>query len=835
MNRFAILVCGLVAQIGAVGAFAADAKDLVGEAKPFLATYCVSCHGPELQEAGLRVDTLGMDLTDDAVLARWIRVHDKIAAGEMPPVDADRPSPKAAEQFLRPLYDRLHAASFLQQQTQGRVVVRRLNATQYENTIRDLVGTKVRVKEMLPEESSVAGFDNVGAALDFSAKHVLIYQEAAEKAVLSAVPPHPFYSIKERRLGKDFERGPNFRQALGRSCKIAGDSAIIYSRMGRYGLCQTPTVPGPGTYRVRMSVAAVGEQAKPITAGFSVLENNGPDAPVLFDCRDIPHGDSQIIELDVELDRRQAFVVNLMFTWDIRTFRRPLDEYTGPGLRIDWLEIEGPVGPFPPPSYDKLFAGVPIEARSITKAKRDGARLPDISRRNSPESWRIDALEPASEQPQADAERLIRAFLPRAFRGPVPEELSQLYVGRVHAKLAAGDSFFDAMLYGYKSILSSPHFLMFEEPGLAAQLDGENFKSPQLDDYAVASRLSYFLWSGPPDEELLRLAEEGQLCKPAVLRSQVDRLLADLKAHRFTEDFTGQWLDLRMINATIPDPRLYGDFDGELLWSMPQESQLVFEEILRHDRSLLEFVDADWSMLNDRLARLYGIPGIEGMEFRKVSLPAGCHRGGVLTQAAVLKVTADGTRTSPVLRGKWVLEKILGTPPAPPPPNVPAIEPDIRGATTIRQQLDKHRQTASCASCHKHIDPPGFALEAFDPIGNYREFYRATTGDRKQTLNLPFSRIGQGLFRGPDVEPGGETPDGHAFNNIDEFKRLLVSDGDPLARNLTEKLLVYATGADIQFADRQVINEIVARVKARNYGFRTLVHEVVQSRIFLNK
>jgi hypothetical protein len=839
MNRFATVAALLVGFSSA----AAKSDEIAAEARNFVKTYCIDCHGPNVQKATLRFDTLGSDLADSADRALWIRIHDQVARGKMPPEDGEQPTPAAAQAFAKQLHDGLHAASLAEQQAHGRVPLRRLNATEYENTIRELVGTQVRVKEMLPEETSVGGFDNVSSALDFSATHLLLYQEAAEKAVRSAVPEYPHIPHHERRLGKDFERGPNFKQALGKSCRIVGDSAYVYSRTPRYGLMQTNTVRGAGTYRVRMKMAAVGKEKKPIPVGFFVLENGGPSDPVLYDVRDVPHGETRIVETEVTLDRRQAFVVNLLARWDYRTFKGSLEEYPGPGLKIDWIEIEGPIGPFPPESYTRLFGDLPIEVRSIAKAKREGARVPKLNTRSSPDSWINDPLEPYSEKPQADAERLLRAFLPKAFRGPVPEERAKHYVARVHEKLTEGYSFYDAMVFGYKAILSSPHFLVFSEPGRHSATVAEErstapdakLASTKLDGYALANRLSYFLWSSPPDEELIALAERGELAKPEVVRGQVERLLADGKARRFTENFTGQWLDLRKIDDTIPDPRLYGDFDGVLLWSMPRESRAVFEEILKNDRSLLEFVDADWSMLNERLALLYGVANVAGTELRKVSLPAGSHRGGVLTQAAVLKVTADGTRTSPVLRGKWVLEKILGTPPSPPPPDIPAIEPDIRGATTIRQQLDKHRANATCASCHVHIDPPGFALETFDPIGGYRDFYRSTTGDRKTALTVSFSTGGRGIYRGPDVEKGGQTHDGKTFRDIDEYKKLLLTEKDQIARNLTEKLLVYATGAEIQFADREEVERIVDVLKTKNYGFRTLLHEIVASRLFLNK
>jgi hypothetical protein len=390
--------------------------------------------------------------------------------------------------------------------------------------------------------------------------------------------------------------------------------------------------------------------------------------------------------------------------------------------------------------------------------------------------------------------------------------------------------FAEAMVLGYKAVLCSPHFLFLVEP--IDESRGE--RRAELDDHAVAARLSYFLWSTMPDRELRDLAVKQELRKPAVLRAQVERLLNDRRAHRFTANFAGQWLDLRRINATSPDPQLYGEFDDFLFWSMPRETERFFEEVLRHDLSLIDFVDSDWTFLNQRLAQHYGIPGIFGGELHKVQLPPGSHRGGVLTQASILKVTADGTRTSPVLRGKWVLERIVGQPPAPPPPDIPALEPDIRGATTIRQQLDQHRNTPACASCHRHIDPPGFALESFDVIGGWRDFYRASRPVRRGLVELA-NYPGRQVFRGPDVELGGTTPDGRSFQTIDDYKRLLLADKDQLARNLARKLIIYATGADIQFADREVVEQLVTRCRVRNYGLRSLVHEVVQSRVFLYK
>ncbi|WP_395747417.1 DUF1592 domain-containing protein [Prosthecobacter sp.] len=814
---------------------AGAAPDFTAKVRPLLEQHCTDCHGEDAQKGGLRLDTLSTDLHDATAAKKWAQVFDKLRSGEMPPKKRERPPQALLSDATDFLHARLHAASLEQQQKQGRVMVRRLNSTEFENTLRDLFGTNVVLKDLLPEDSTTAGFDNVSTGLDLSATHFLRYQEAAARAVQSVIPISPPQPFSDRRTAEMIvKKGSNFQQTLTRSAVLKDGALIFYSKLPRYGLCATSPVKFAGRYKVTMSACAVGAEEKPVPAGFMVVNQSGREGPVLREVREIPHGAPKVIEYEVELGANQAFVLNLLTTWDIRIFKKPIEEYTGPGLKVEWMQIDGPLDAFPPPAYTALYGDVPLKARSVVKAEMTGARVPVINEKRNEYQWNADPLVPASANPQADAERILRAFLPRAFRRPVSEAVQQHYVGKVKERLEQKYSFHDAMMYGFKLALSSPDFLFLMDAESAQANEQGELVSTRLDDFSLAERLSYFLWSSAPDAELTALAAKKTLHQPQVLRAQVERLLKHPRAERFTVNFTGQWLDLRKIDFTIPDPQLYADFDSLLLDAMPRETQLFFDEVLRNDLSLLNFIDSDWSMLNERLAALYGIPGVQGNEFRKVKLPVESHRGGVMTQGSVLKVTADGTRTSPVLRGTWVLNRILGKPPAPPPPDVPAIEPDIRGATTIRQQLDKHRNTQACAICHNHIDPPGFALENFDPIGNYREFYRGTERTRAYPMPL-FPTSGRGIYRGADVEQGGTTPEGKAFKDISDYKKLLLEDKEQLARSLTQKLIIYATGADLQFADREVVEEIVARLREKNYGLRTLVHEIVQSRVFLNK
>ena len=825
----------LVALLVVGSAYAQDPSADTKQFRAFAEEHCLSCHGPDVQKSGLRLDTLSTKLDDKDVAATWAKIHDKLARGEMPPKNKKRPPEKEMIAVVDALRQQLHSASLAKQQLEGRVVLRRLNRVEYETTLRDLFGPQLNVKDLLPDDNIAAGFDNVSAALDISPVHLLRYQEAAEKAIYSVIPTRPKPAFKDRRTGKDIaEKVQFFKDMLGKSARLDGDTLVLHVRPYSHIPCATAPTPVAGRYRVRASVQSLGTDGKALPVMVSCRQDYGRDDTDVRLVRDAPADKPIIIEGEFEMKQRHVMVFN---GWSLPTERdfqnrtkgKKPDAYTGPSLAVQWVEIEGPLDEWPSAGYRRLFGDVPLKARSVAKAEAEGRTVKEPAKKPD-QWWQYDPIVLAPAKPRDDAERLMRAFLPVAFRRPVPEPEQQYFIKMVHGALDKGQPFVDAMALGYKAVLCSPHFLFLTE-----RVDEtKTTKRTALDDFAIASRLSYFLWSSLPDDELFKLAAKGELSKPEVRRAQVERMLKDPKAQRFTANFAGQWLDLRNINATSPDPQVYGEFDDFLFWSMPRETEMYFEEMLRVDRNLLDFVHSDWTFLNQRLAQHYGIKDVVGGEMRIVKLPAESHRGGVMTHASILKVTADGTRTSPILRGKWVLEKILGKPPSPPPPDIPAIEPDIRGTTTIRQQLDKHRNTPACATCHVHIDPPGFALENFDVIGGWRDFYRSSQPTRTTPVDLA-NYPGRKIYRALDVEKGGQTPDGKAFKDIDEYKQLLLADKDQLARNLAQKLVIYATGADIQFADREEIETLVEACRAKNFGFRTLVHEVVQNRVFLNK
>ncbi|PYL00534.1 MAG: hypothetical protein DME19_04815 [Verrucomicrobia bacterium] len=504
-------------------------------------------------------------------------------------------------------------------------------------------------------------------------------------------------------------------------------------------------------------------------------------------------------------------------------WQNPLAEKEGqPGVVFRWLEVEGPIyDSWPPAGHTLLFGHLPMVNRELTEAEENPANTNRFGQRRFKPPPGVEVI---SKKPMADAERLLPQFIRHAYRHPTNEAESKRFLPVVRSALKQGNNFTDAMIAAYTAVLCSPQFVYLEE------------KPGRLDDYALASRLAFFLWNSSPDDELRRCAEKNELHKPEVLRAQTERLLADPKSRRFVEAFLDYWLDLRKIVATAPDANLYSDYylDDLLTESALEETRLFFAELLRDDLPARNIVASDFAMLNERLAAHYGLPPVQGVALRRTPLPKDSPRGGLMTQAAVLKVTANGTTTSPVLRGAWIMERILGQKPPPPPPGVPAIEPDIRGAVTIRQQLDRHRTLETCNLCHAKIDPAGFALENFDVMGGWRDRYRS---EAEGELAQGIAKSGQkfAFHYALPVDAGGELPDGRKFRDIRELKQLLLANERQLARNLAKQLTVYATGAPIRFADREPIEQILERTKSGRYGVRSLIHELVQSELFRNK
>jgi mono/diheme cytochrome c family protein len=795
-----VLAASADAQQPAAKAPTAAARQYDEQVRPLLLKHCVECHGPSKPKGDLRLDTLSTDFADEAVRKRWQSAAERVKAGVMPPKTRPRPPAVEIKALTDWIHGRVEAAETARRAGQGRVVLRRLNRVEYENTVRDLLGINTELRDLLPQDSSADGFDNVGEAMHVSSFLMERYLEAADIALNAAIvnTPRPT-AVKKKYTFQDDRR---IKAATEKVFRPQDDALISFTSSPWQALTLWQFYPQErGHYRFRISAYGFQSAGKPVVyrvdAGPMLMATRNH----LVDYFDAPADKPTVVEFVDYLEARSTIRILPYGLASAQAVHKVgAAGFQGPGLALQWVEVEGPLNDtWPPAGHRRLFGDLPQ------------GPAPAPNNRNR--------VEVVSRAPEVDAERILRGFARRAFRRAVADDDLKPYLELVKAALTEKRSFEQAVRVGLKAILVSPQFLFLRE------------KPGALDDFALASRLSYFLWSTMPDEELLAAAEAGRLPQPAVLRAQVERLLADPKAAAFTENFVGQWLGLRDIDFTEPSHILYPDYDEMLKVAMVRETELFFKEVLAGDLSLTNFVASDFSMLNGRLAKHYGIPGVDGWAFRKVTLPPGSHRGGVLTMAGVLKVTANGTNTSPIIRGAWVLERILGTPPPRPPADVPALEPDIRGATTVREQLAKHRSTPACASCHVKIDPPGFALESFDVIGGYREFYR-TTGRGKPVMldgrRMPY-------LQGPKVDPSYEMEDGRKFADIDEFKQLLLTDKDQLARALAEKLTVYATGGAIRTADRGEIEAIVAKVRQRNYGFRTLIHEIVQSRLFREK
>ena len=826
-----------------------QAQDFPTPVLPFLDQHCTECHDDVSTKGGLNLLDLEFDPGNPHNLAIWARIHDRARSGEMPPEKRERPAKADLAVFVETAAESLDAEWQKRYAERGRTGGRRLNPTEYENTLRDLLAAPwLELKNMLPPDPEAHGFDNVAEAQEISYVQLARYLEAAEVAIDGAMqlrPPHQsekvrtWFSQEGRYLGKGEFEG----KGTG-DIRPVGDWVIFFrqpnSAQDTYHIRNTsPRIPGWYRFRVRCNSVFYdngelknpkqGHVAQVITAAKRVLGE--------FDLPEGPEGG--IVEF-IAWQHQDELLDFFCSSLDDFDFPNKKKEPTAPlqkdGIGIDWFEIEGPFansncveGEWPPESYRRLFGDLPTAPWTEASGLKPPQPLnrPDLTanKRGLRESFQLppEMTMVVSRKPREDAERLLRNFMVRAYRRAPEESEVQRCLQFALAAIEDKACFQDAMRPAFKAALCSPDFLYLQElPG-------------RLDAQALASRLSYLLWRSTPDTELLGAADSGELLNDAALKQQFDRLLSDPKAERFVSDFTGQWLDLREVNETSPDRYLFPEYfcDNHLVESGVAETEATFAEMIRANLPARSIVDADFAMINERLAELYEIEGVRGKELRKVSLPSGSPRGGFLTQSSVLKVTANGLTTSPVIRGSWILERILGTPAPSPPPDAGAIEPDTQGANTIRELLARHSSSESCASCHVSIDPPGFALENFDVMGAWRENYRSFGEGEKLDRVVAGRKVR--YVKGLPVDASGVTEDGAAFENIYDFRKYLLQQERQLARNLVERFLTFATGAGITFADRGEVEEILDATEADGYPVRDLLERVVLSETFRSK
>jgi len=877
-------------------------------ADAFIRKNCAGCHNSSAPAARLDLTKLSFEPANPDNFATWVKIHDRVAAGEMPPAGIPRPTAESLGQFINRLGSALTAYERGVTAERGRSGLRRLNAYEYENALRDLLNVPwIQIKSKLPQDGESWRYNKVGSALDVSHVQLARYMSSADYALRDAMasklvqrpssttrvyareeptlrnfrpregntrtdrlnfPVLDAHAQPDVRAGRSPISSPEIkeREAVGRVSSIFSDaggfswSSFRIPTAGRYRIKvkgYTIWVGGGGidhwnymgfgpekvaylyqpTYhRPNPDEVWSGRRNEPIGV---YAQSSGQSRPLAsFDFTPEP----SVHEVEVLLTPNEVIQTDAMRLFRTRVngseeeYVNPLAQQDGmPGVAFQWLEVEGPLPDHNAGTgYRLMFGDLPM--RRLEKGETGGVAIPIVAPpapvspaaggrgRFGPRTQDVP-VEVVSDHPREDAERLVRAFLARAYRRPVHEAHAKRFVELFNQEFALGHGFTKSLLSTYTAILCSPGYVYVQEmPG-------------RLDNYGLATRLSLFLQNSPPDAELRALAAQGRLSSPEVLRAQTDRLLNDPKSRRFIEAFTDYWLDLRKVDDSSPSTTLYNDYelDDPLKLAAVEETRLFVQELFNRNLPARNIVDSDFTFLNERLASHYGIRGVSGVAMRKVTLPKDSVRGGIMTQASILKVTANGTTTSPVLRGVWIIERILGVHIAQ-PAGVPALEPDIRGAVTIRQQLDRHRADATCASCHRAIDPPGFALESFDVMGGWRDRYRAYAENVKPESGIGLSGQPFAFHFGLPVDSSGALTDGRTFKDIREFKRLLLNHEErTVARNLVSQLATYGTGAPIGFSDRKQVEEILDRTRGSGYGARDIVHGIVQSDVFRNK
>ena len=790
--------------------------------KPFLNTYCTRCHGAKLQKAERRFDNLTGRITDSKAVVDYQDILDQLNLGQMPPKKQKQPSNAERKRVIAWLTARIKRFHATHKPAANQTVLRRLNAREYRNTIRDLLHLNMAMYDptaAFPRDQMIDHLDTIGERLVTSGYLLQKYLTAAEKSVNKALYPLKKPAVRSWVFRDNFRQQPEIDQVHRRTSKFK--HLILYDVIGAdkhegaYGpiLAFKQGVPHDGIYEIRFKAEAVNRRHpydpkflgtdpnEPLRLGIRAgnakagpMHKPQPIEPLLaeFDLADEAKWYTVRVHLDAGYAPRFTFRNGLMDARNLwaKLLRKypqiPKPKRRGivgnrfnaikfgklPQIHIHEIEIKGPFYDSWPTASQRELLG---------------------------DEWQ--RVQKTGVISHAGIRKHLEQFATRAYRRPVTAEEINRLMKLVAARKRAGRTSIDAYSDGLKAVLCSPAFLYLNQS-----------ETKQLASHELATRLSYFLWSTTPDKELLDLAASGKLPQPDVLRKQVLRMLRDKKSTAFVNGFLDSWLTLRDLGSMPPDRRNFRPYyHYDLKTAMKQETRLFARHLLDNNLSIDNFLESRFTFVNKPLARHYGLKPPAKPGFHKVALPDN-RRGGLLGQASVLTVTANGIETSPVTRGVWILENLLGTPPTPPPPDVEPLDPDVRGTKTIRDRLKKHRAVASCNECHRKIDPPGFALESFDPIGRWRTAY-----DRRNRKK---------------VDASGEMTSGEKFKDVRGFKKILLKRRGQFAKALTKKLLAYATGRHTQPADRPQVDAIVKAIAKQNNGFRDLIVAVVLSDAF---
>lgn len=723
---------------------------------PFLQKYCVECHNMNKAGGGLVLEGYTTEAQARKARKDWGAVQHVLAANEMPPVKSKKPQPTKDERaFVIDWIEKsLTKVDCGGTRDPGRVTIRRLNRAEYNNTIRDLCGVDFKPADDFPADDVGYGFDNIGDVLSFQPILLEKYMAAADKVLTTAI------KIEEAAKPVKQSFGAQNILTIPKAAKSSDNNPVkIAFKSEGSAFLEKFNFPAEGEYVLRFR-------------GWGTKVGDAfPSVTIRVDGKDMT-----TFTVEAEQAKPQVYEAKVKFSAGERkiaiAFTNGFEDKAKKTVRefgIDRIEVEGPFNAVPPPEPESV-------------------KMLLIARPAAPADAR------------AAAEKVLANFARRAYRRPVKADETARLMKLFDVATKQGEPFHVAIKLPMKAVLVSPHFLYRIE---------EDPKNPNdvrvISDFEFATRLSYFLWSSMPDEELFKLAEKSELRKPGVLDAQVKRMLKDPKAKALSENFAGQWLELRKLKTLTPDKGYFPGWDDGLKLAMAREAEMYFEYIVQNDRSILEFLDSDYTFVNERLAKHYGIANVSGADFRKVSVSDG-KRGGVVTMASTLTVTSNPTRTSPVKRGKWILENVLGTPPPPPAPDVPELPPTPQLKGTLRQQMEQHRANPNCATCHAKLDPLGFGLENFDGIGGWR------TQDNKQA-----------------IDSSGVLPGGEKFSGPAELRKVLLGKADMFRSCFAEKLLTFGLGRGLEYYDKCALDDIVAAAKANKDSFSSLVLAIVKS------